>query len=81
MELVNGYVCRSCADVSLAKRQIDPAHPKDGPNGRDARAADKADDARPPAVLFGGALAQPASGVERVQPTPVTPGASFSLKV
>jgi hypothetical protein len=81
MEVVNGYVCRSCADVSLAKRQIDPAHPKDGPNGRDARTADKADDARPPAVLFGGAVGQAANGVERVQPTPYTPGASIALKV
>jgi len=80
MELVNGYVCRTCADVSLAKRQIDPAHPKDGPNGRDAR-VDKSGDARPPAVLFGGALGQPASGVERVQPAPFVPGSSFNLKV
>jgi hypothetical protein len=81
MELVNGYVCRDCTDVALAKRQIDPAHPKDGPNGRDARTADNADEGRPPAVLFGGTLGQPASGVERVQPTPFAPGASFNLKV
>jgi hypothetical protein len=80
MELVNGYVCRSCADVSLAKRQIDPAHPKDGPNGRDAR-AEKTEDSRPPAVLFAGTLGQPATEVERVQPTPFAPGSSFSLKV
>lgn len=31
MEIVNGYVCRDCSDVALAKRNIDPAHPKDGP--------------------------------------------------
>ena len=79
MEVVNGYVCRTCADVSLAKKQIDPAHPKDGPNGRDARTAET--DARPPAVLFGGSLTQPAGEVERVQPTPFAPGSSFSLKV
>ena len=28
-ELVNGYVCRTCADVDYAKRGIDPAHPHD----------------------------------------------------
>jgi hypothetical protein len=27
---VNGYYCRSCADVELAKRGIDPARPGDG---------------------------------------------------
>ncbi|MEZ4225716.1 MAG: hypothetical protein R3B13_32490 [Polyangiaceae bacterium] len=27
MRLVNGYMCRNCADVELAKRGIDPAHP------------------------------------------------------
>jgi len=28
MQLVNGYYCRNCADVELAKKNIDPAHPK-----------------------------------------------------
>jgi hypothetical protein len=28
MRLVNGYPCRNCADEELAKRGIDPAHPK-----------------------------------------------------
>jgi hypothetical protein len=28
MQLVNGYMCRNCADVELAKKGIDPAHPK-----------------------------------------------------
>jgi hypothetical protein len=28
MELVNGYWCRNCADVELAKHRIDPAHPQ-----------------------------------------------------
>jgi len=28
MNLVNGYYCRNCADVELAKKGIDPAHPK-----------------------------------------------------
>ena len=33
MELVNGYFCRNCADVELAKKGIDPAHPKGSKNG------------------------------------------------
>jgi hypothetical protein len=31
MRLVNGYVCSNCTDEELAKRGVDPAHPKDGP--------------------------------------------------
>jgi len=27
MELVNGYYCRNCADVELAKKGMDPARP------------------------------------------------------
>lgn len=56
MEMVNGFVCKDCSDVALAKRSIDPAHPKDGPNGRDSAAA-RAKQAGENAVLFGGNLA------------------------
>ena len=45
MEIVNGYVCRDCSDVALAKRNIDPAHPKDGPGQSDAQG--KADPSQP----------------------------------
>jgi hypothetical protein len=27
LELVNGYWCRNCADVELARQRIDPARP------------------------------------------------------
>ena len=37
IELVNGYVCRDCTDVSLAKRGVDPAHPPDKPGAADAK--------------------------------------------
>jgi hypothetical protein len=30
---VNGFSCRNCQDVSLAKRNIDPEHPLSGPYG------------------------------------------------
>ncbi len=52
---VNGFQCRNCSDVDLAKKHIDPAHPKSGPFDIDA----KADPTRgqPPPVSFGGQLA------------------------
>jgi hypothetical protein len=33
---VNGYACRDCTDVGLAKKNIDPQHPKSGPGNADA---------------------------------------------
>jgi hypothetical protein len=65
IEVVNGYVCKSCCDVALAKKGVDPAHPKDDPanSSYDPKiaAADKAKAAGvaapPPAVVFGGQLA------------------------
>lgn len=40
MEIVNGYPCRDCADVALAKRNIDPAKPRQaiGPPSAEAAA-------------------------------------------
>ena len=58
---VNGYQCRNCSDVDLAKKHIDPAHPKSGPFGVDA----SSDPSRilQDAVSFGGQLAGvPTSG-------------------
>lgn len=34
--LVNGYSCRNCTDVSNAKKNVDPAHPRSGPFGSTA---------------------------------------------
>jgi len=34
---VNGFSCRNCTDVALAKKHIDPEHPKSGPYGIDAK--------------------------------------------
>jgi len=81
MEVVNGYVCRNCTDVDYAKKSIDPAHPKDGPNGVDAPDARKSIEARTaleskelskpaergPAVVLGGQLIG-ASDVTAVTP-------------
>jgi hypothetical protein len=51
---VNGFQCRNCSDVDLAKKHVDPAHPKSGPFGVDA----KSDPSRilQDAVSFGGQL-------------------------
>ncbi len=93
MEIVNGFPCKNCTDVDLAKKGIDPAKPKDGPNGvyaadkaKDADKADKAnrgvDDKGPgfgPAVTLSGALAnvQPTGQAEKTQP--YQPGSSVSI--
>ena len=34
---VNGFSCKNCTDVDYAKKHIDPAHPKDGPYGINAK--------------------------------------------
>ncbi len=63
MEVVNGYVCKSCCDVALAKKGVDPAHPKDDPTNpaydpKTAKAdKEKASGIVTPAVVFGGKLA------------------------
>jgi hypothetical protein len=57
MEIVNGYVCRNCTDVALAKRGVDPAKPKEDPKSPQYDpAAAKA--GHGPAVTLGGALAK-----------------------
>jgi hypothetical protein len=91
MEVVNGYVCRNCTDVEYAKKGVDPAHPKDGPQGAyavdkagksdKAEASGKPDSAKGdhgPAVTFGGGLTAPDAAS---QPAAYAPGANLSLKV
>lgn len=46
---VNGFTCRNCTEVDMAKKHIDPAHPKDGPYGVNAdREPDRLRPAAPP---------------------------------
>ena len=88
MEVVNGYVCRNCTDVEYAKKGVDPAHPKDGPQGAYANdktdkvhKPGKAEDAkteRGPAVTFGGELTAPGAA-SAPQAQPYVPGSTFSL--
>lgn len=42
VQVVNGYVCRDCTDVDLAKKGIDPARPR-LPDGRPATSEAKRD--------------------------------------
>lgn len=54
---VNGFLCKNCTDVDYAKKHIDPAHPKSGPygiNAKDDPTAQKP--AMSAAVIFGGNL-------------------------
>jgi hypothetical protein len=69
---VNGYSCKNCTDVDYAKQHIDPAHPKDGPYGVDAKTQPDA-----PAVTFGGALA----GVSASSSTSAQPTATQGLRL
>ena len=95
MEAMNGYVCRNCTDVDSAKKSIDQAHPKDGPNGADAPDSRKSIDElvatdqtktpdRGPTVVLGGQFAT-ASTVAAAAPaakveTPIyTPGLTVNV--
>jgi hypothetical protein len=33
---VNGFSCRNCSEVDIARRHIDPQHPRSGANDADA---------------------------------------------
>ncbi|WP_293904212.1 hypothetical protein [Phenylobacterium sp.] len=92
MEVVNGYVCKNCTDVDYAKKNIDPAKPKDGPNGvyatDKAKAAEKSRDAakpadgpvdRGPAVTLSGALANVTQVPRAEAQQPYKPGSGFTF--
>ena len=68
---VNGFSCKNCTDVDYAKKHIDPAHPKSGPYGVNAKtdptvkhsALDTTDakSATDGFIKFGGHLSQPSA--------------------
>jgi|SRR5579871_2485599 len=77
LQIVNGYVCLDCSDVSLAQKGLNPAFPPDSPSaiakgqpdgvkGGDAAGQSGAPQGSP-AVVFGGALSQ-LQGAAAVQP-------------
>ena len=54
---VNSFSCKNCTDVAYAKKHIDPAHPKSGPYGINAKNDPTAPKTTPSAaVTFGGNL-------------------------
>ena len=53
---VNGFLCKNCTDVDFAKKHIDPAHPKSGPYGINAKNDPTVKNAPSAAVTFGGNL-------------------------
>ena len=75
VQMVNGYPCRDCTDVSNAKKHIDPNHPKDGPYGVNAK-NDPTNPAydRDTAVTFGG-------GLSSLTANPVTAAGNASAQV
>jgi hypothetical protein len=69
---VNGFSCKNCTDVDYAKKHIDPAHPKSGPYGIDAKDDPTVKNANSSIVTFGGNL----SGFNANQSTTGTQGAA-----
>ena len=67
---VNGFVCKNCTDVDYAKKHIDPAHPKSGPYGIDAKDDPTVKNSFSSGVIFGGGL----SGLNAKPPTTATNG-------
>jgi len=75
--LVNGYSCKNCTDVDYAKKNIDPAHPADGPFGVDAKSKPASPVDSSPSVTFGGALA----GVSAASSATPQPSATQGLRL
>jgi hypothetical protein len=73
IEMVNGYPCKNCTDVSNAKRGLDPENPTRDPvrqeqlDMKDGRAPE-------PAVTFGESLAERIRAGEPA--LPASPGAT-----
>ena len=70
-QVINGFVCFNCADVALAKKDINPAHPPGSPSnptGATGANPSQTSNGSPPSqgtspgatpsVTFGGTLAQ-----------------------
>lgn len=70
---VNGFTCKNCTDVDYAKKHIDPAHPKSGPYGIDAKTDPTA--RQNTAVTFDGGLAHLNQTTPQDQTDDAVPGA------
>jgi hypothetical protein len=56
MSTVNGFYCRNCADVELAKKGMDPAHPGREYSGGEVYTPPSADSKQPLGVNQAGPL-------------------------
>jgi len=75
IQVVNGYVCLDCADVALAKKDINPAHPPNDPlqSGSQGGASNTQST---PSVSLGGVLSQLPTGASVQQPNSSSQSAS-----
>jgi hypothetical protein len=76
---VNGFTCKNCTDVDYAKKHIDPAHPKSGPYGVDAKTDPSL--MNKPSVSFGGALSGVSASSSATPDAPDAPGAQLDITV
>ena len=80
MEVINGYVCKTCCDVELAKKHINPADPQDDVHNPKSPNYGKPEDpqhpgkpappSQTPAVTFGGTLLQVQAAAKPGDPAP-----------
>jgi len=86
-QIVNGYVCYDCADVALAQKDINPAHPPGSPSNPTGSTPNGLNNPNgtpgaksSPSVLFGGAAAKLAGQAppSAIAP-PYQPGAQVSV--
>ena len=77
---VNGYSCKNCTDVDNAKRNIDPAHPQDGPFGVNRQDKPGAASSSP-AVVFGGRLSHLSTADKAPSAPSATQGHKLDLSV
>jgi hypothetical protein len=86
MDVVNGYVCKTCCDVELARRNIDPADPRDDVHNPKSPNYGKTEDPHHPgkplpawdaqAVNLSGALAK-VHGAANAQDPTGTPSSTY----
>jgi hypothetical protein len=84
--MVNGFLCKNCTDVDLAKAHIDPQHPSAGPFDANAKAdptlAGKKFDGKSAAVTFGGSLSDASSDTASSGATRLPPlGSQLDLSI
>ena len=83
VQIVKGYICFDCADVALAQKGQNPAHPPgsvSNPTGNTPNGPDPLNGAKSAggAVIFGGALANQNGNAVTGSPSAYQPGKQLS---